>query len=114
MILKFRAWDKTNKCMRNVDLINLYDNFYDKSVILMQSTGFKDKKGTEVFEGDIVKPLGFARWIGVVKYASDKAAFVIEDHNNDFLRDEPVYLNQFTEGLEVKGNIYENPELMGG
>lgn len=131
MRLKFRAWDKTSKCMCDVDSMNLYDEFYeykffgkdksisgtadfsDKSVILMQSTGLCDKNDKEVFEGDIVKPVGFASWIGVVAYSKENAAYILDSHDNDFLRDENVYLSQFAEGLEVKGNIYENPELLG-
>lgn len=130
MVLKFRAWDKISKCMCDVDSINLYDRFYeykffgkdksisgtadfsDKSVILMQSTGLCDKNDKEVFEGDIVKPVGFASWIGVVAYSKENAAYILDSHDNDFLRDTNVYLSQFAEGLEVKGNIYETPELM--
>lgn len=130
MLLKFRAWDKNNKCMCSVDLIDLYDEFYefkcfkkdksisgvadfnDKSLIIMQSVGLKDKNGVEIFEGDIIKPLGFASWVGVVEYSPENAAYIFDDHNNEFIKDENVYLSQFNEGLEVKGNIYENPELL--
>lgn len=130
MIPKFRAWDKISKCMCDVDSMNLYDEFYkykffgkdksisgtadfdDKSVILMQSIGLCDKNNKEIFEGDIVKPVGFASWIGVVAYSKENAAYILDSHDNDFVRDTNVYLSQFAEGLEVKGNIYENPELM--
>lgn len=130
MIPKFRAWDKISKCMCDVNTMNLYDEYYeykyfgkdksisgttgfdDKSVILMQSTGSKDKNGAEIYEGDIVKPVSFSSWIGVVKYSPKNAAYILDDHNNEFRRGENVYLSQFNEGLEVKGNIYENPELM--
>lgn len=129
MMPKFRAWDKNNKCMCSVDLIDLYDEFYefkcfkkdksisgvadfnDKSLIIMQSVGLKDKNGVEIFEGDIIKPLGFASWIGVAAYSKENAAYILDSHDNDFVRDTNVYLSQFAEGLEVLGNIYENPEL---
>ena len=107
MILKFRAWDKTSKCMCDVDLMNLYADFSDKSLILMQSTGFRDKNGVEICEGDIVKPLGFARWVGCVEYLPDQAAFAINSHGEG-----TIFLNQFARGVEIIGNIYENPELM--
>ena len=130
MILKFRAWDKVSKCMCSVDYMNLYDGFYeykffgkdksisgtadfsDKSLILMQSTGLKDKNGVEIYEGDIVKPLGFARWVGCVEYLPDQAAFIINEHNNDCPRESLIFLSQFSRGVEILGDIYENPELM--
>lgn len=125
MTLKFRVWDKNVKVLRPVDYIDLQKQIVTyhisdlaiaacpiKNIVLMQSTGMKDKNGTEIYEGDIVKPVSFASWIGVVKYSSENAAYILDDHNNEFIRGENVYLSQFNEGLEVKGNIYENPELM--
>ena len=125
MIPKFRAWDKILKKMNDVTAIDFStkpfrvfysaygeDNYFNQDAILMQSTGLKDKNGVEIFEGDIVKPVSFASWIGVVKYSPENAAYILDDYNNEFIRGENVYLSQFNEGLEVKGNIYENPELM--
>lgn len=129
MIPKYRAWNKNNKKMYEVLTLDIIDEKalienkdnpnkilrgYAKyeNIVLMQSTGMKDKNGAEIYEGDIVKPVSFASWIGVVKYSSENAAYILDDHNNEFIRGENVYLSQFNEGLEVKGNIYENPELM--
>lgn len=136
MILKFRAWDKTHsKIIKADDILNLnlrYDEIEYQEIcqygmnpperdicagklmefVLMQSTGLKDKNGVEIYEGDIVKPLGFASWIGVVAYSKENAACILDSHDNDFVRDTNVYLSQFAEGLEVLGNIYENPELL--
>lgn len=125
MIPKFRAWDKILKKMNDVTAIDFStkpfrvfysaygeDNYFNQDAILMQSTGLKDKNGVEIYEGDIVKPVSFASWIGVVKYSPENAAYILDDHNNEFIRGENVYLSQFNEGLEIIGNIYENPDLM--
>ena len=121
MIWKIRAWDEEKKTMYNVRQIDFRGGEFRSSenewmkfdnVIFMRSTGLKDKNGAEIYEGDIVKPVSFASWIGVVKYSSENAAYILDDHNNEFIRGENVYLSQFNEGLEVLGNIYENPELM--
>lgn len=130
MRLKFRAWDTRGKRMYKVGQLTLDElaswnfksdredemigvsPFLQPHIKIMQSTGMRDKNDKEIFEGDIVKPTSFARWIGTVEYSPDHAAFILKDHNNDFLRSEPVFLSQFTEGLKVLGNIYENPELL--
>lgn len=75
----------------------------DKGGVLMQYTGLKDKNGTEMYEGDIVK---FPRdKVGHIVWNQKESGFWIEavvsvDYKLDMGE------------VEVIGSIYENPELL--
>ena len=116
--IKFRAWDKSNKEMFNVEIMNFQKRqVYKDSVSyckfenieLMQYTGLKDKNEKEIYEGDIVK-LRANHGIGVVKYYDEWGAFVVE-----YIKPKPLVvlgISYYKEDIEVIGNIYENPELI--
>lgn len=74
-----------------------------------QYTGLKDKNGTKIFEGDIAKKFRLGKMcIYQIVYDNGLASFIGQagmgfttfDHDS--------------EGLEVIGNIYDNPELLEG
>ena len=77
-----------------------------------QYTGLKDKNGTKIFEGDIIRTY---HGNGLVVYSQQYALFgyiMIEKDNI-----EKEYDYRFTDvviedGIEVIGNIYDNPELL--
>lgn len=73
-----------------------------------QYTGLTDKNGTKIFEGDIVEILTENEEIGVVEY--DDGGFQVEA--DGFIVDFHTNINGTD--LEVIGNIYDNPELIGG
>lgn len=122
--IKFRAWHKEKKIMGEVlgidilhkeiffsdEDIDCYEHSDFKDIELMQYTGLYDKKGKEIYEGDIVK-LRANHGIGVIKYSDEWGAFIVE-----YIKLRPLAvlgMNYYKEDIEVLGNIYENPELLG-
>ncbi len=140
--IRFRAWDKLRHTVNDVACINWVDGYallWKKigssratygaelnSIQLMRYTGLKDKNGTEIYEGDIVKGnLYIGNDVCVVKWgnysvwgAHDE---VTDSTDNidvygwyfDWMDNETIKLNEDTAlECEVIGSIYENPELL--
>lgn len=131
--LKFRVWDKKLKLLGNVSyidfkskkmiyhngLFNYYVNFED--VEIMQSTGLKDRKGTEIFIGDIVKIYVEDREEHKVYYSLCKVVFDEETSTTkleiierfcDMLMPVKYLFLKNVEDIVIAGNIYENKELL--
>ena len=121
--IKFRAWHKEKKIMREVlgidilhkeiffsnEDVDCYEHTDFKDIELMEYTGLKDKNEKEIYEGDIVK-LRANHGIGVIKYSDEWGAFVVE-----YIKPRPLVvlgMNYYKEDIEILGNIYENSELL--
>ena len=128
MIPKFRAWDKTENEMWNVEAIYIEDEWVkvnDGSIygitkdlvrdyVLMQSTGLKDKNGTEIYEGDIVEfKYPYDKRIktkGVIVRNDNKACFGIS--MKETTEQYELYRITAENYLSVIGNVHQNPELL--
>ena len=93
----------------------VFDEVPASDFILMQSTGLKDKNGSEIFEGDIVKyKNGCYTYTEEVAYNKNFAGFGVRDANADIIFTFWVLAEEIgLSSLEVVGNIYQNPELLG-
>ena len=131
--LKFKAWVKTEKRMIETDnLLDIdyengvvmtqqvyfenglpgdLDNFVFEEIELMQSTGLFDKKGVEIFEGDILADLSESGDELVYLYViyKDGKFMAVENEEHGYSAD----LIDCTTYHSVVGNIYENAKLLG-
>lgn len=122
--LKFRVWDKTNKEMLNIDVLNLFleevvvlendgsaFSMKFKDVELMQSTGLFDKDGKEIFEGDILTDEGSFEndcWdYATIKFDETDYTYYLHWKNEEVCEN-------ITECKKyvVAGNIFENKDLL--
>jgi uncharacterized phage protein (TIGR01671 family) len=132
---KFRVWDKDRNRMYFSDFMTTYENEFGysvlecefdyhacndgfgKNIVIQQFTGLKDKKGNDIYEGDIVlenmteemAAEGVTSSIGQIIFAA--GTFMIDS-------DGPLWEHTFSltpdilEDYIVVGNIFENRELL--
>lgn len=86
-----------------------------EDVILMQSTGLKDKNGKEIFEGDIITN---GQNVMCMKKRNTLGFYIEEKEKVEFIAD-CADLEEFeadakevADNIEIIGNIYKNPELL--
>ena len=128
--IKFRAWEPLNKKMHKLDFAlyefdesdinthkfvlppgrqgmqNPYAMMNLEAVKVMQYTGLKDKKGHEIYEGDIVRIGDYPPYEVIVNQFS-----MIHCIDNESGQEE---LFKYHKNCRVIGNIHENPELLEG
>ena len=143
MIPKFRCFDKDTKTMHEVVAIDFKDwrvyyeayglrNYWNKNVVLMQSTGLHDNtkfedlsveeqedwldsgktaddwQGRKIFQGDIVKPERASSFV-VDKFIFGEGIFKIAIITKDGNGFDGIYDGS---SIKVIGNVHENPGLL--
>ncbi|HHS2876334.1 TPA: YopX family protein [Streptococcus agalactiae] len=122
MIPNFRAWSKKFERMYEVTLID-YENgdvgLKDdhggvaigdiKQLILMQSTGLKDKNDVEIFDGDVVNFMVPNQMIsGTYQIRQAKSG---EWRLDNRVQGRPLYISG-SYHCEVVGNVWEDGDLL--
>lgn len=130
MIPKFRAW-AFKKEMLDVALLNFTHQiaiiFKENkcwevklnAIILMQSTGVKDKNDNEIYDSDIVKFRWYSNQENKFIWLTGKVVWFNYSWMINCESNKTIPCNSFinisgfgSESLEKIGNIYENPELL--
>lgn len=124
MVPKFRAFLTETKTIHDVLQIDLSRSmvslkienasewYWFKEVVLMQSTGLKDKNGVEIFEGDIL--VNQYDNVGYVAYLQQEAGFVVVKKKSDYRLGHRTTGESYdvSNNHEVIGNFWENPNLL--
>jgi uncharacterized phage protein (TIGR01671 family) len=89
---------------------NLWEDSGSDDIVLMQFTGLKDKNGKDVFEGDVVScsSLRGNDCLHAVVWEEPKIMTHMGSWNLSGMSAGYDWIGQ----EEVRGNIYENPELL--
>ena len=101
--LKVRLWDGNNKCFEYPDILEL-----NIGLEYQLFTGFLDKSGKEIYDGDIIRPLNINGTItdGLIRFV--RGCFVAEQVGAEKMNE---CLGLIIRGqIEIIGNIYEVKE----
>ena len=128
--IKFRAWwkdreGKAHELIDNIDERPISD-LRENHLIIEQFTGLHDKNGKEIYECDLVRSIHFEDAEGKTHYLIHKivwsdiysgwiAVSQGDKEMTPFIKAGTIQLftyMKFAQGVEIIGNIHENPELL--
>ena len=114
--IKFRAWNEVSEKMLNwneflnTNMKNTFIAPESTGLILMQYTGLHDKNGKEIWENDIVEITRECIYEKGIIIFKDGCFFIKSKENLLALYNCELYNYK----IKIIGNIYDNPELLGG
>jgi len=120
---EFKVWHKDKKYMyRNVAIgvgkhkigyrlsgKRRYSWENTESIVILQYTGYKDSKGNQIFDGDVLKFGSSKTYLATVHW--DDYRFVFKKIGNSKFMDKFAQWGKVSNVLVI-GNIYETPELL--
>lgn len=130
--IKFRAWNEVMEKMftwnefLNTNMKQTFIAPKSTAMILMQYTGLKDKNGTEIYEGDIVKFKHIGKTImASVKYGEWQESkcdeydclhygYYIDYKWDNYCENTGFDLYCASKNCEIIGNVWEDSDLLKG
>lgn len=121
--IKFRAWFPEIKTMSHPQSLSellLMASTTDmdvRDVVWLQYTGLNDENGVEIYEGDVVRATGEFEEEGSIheiRYMADRDYSAFDLYPDCECEMNGLSYYMAVGSLEVIGNRYENPELLGG
>lgn len=107
---RFRVWNPETETMTyNVGLDSISE-YADETLVKMQQTGLKDRRGNNVYEADVIMDnVG----IGVVKYEVKRGGYRVKYVNRTGMAKWLIdFMDEEFKRLEVIGNRFMTPELL--
>lgn len=116
--LKFKAWDKTDKKIEDVFMIDFqfeeaelrYTTRPFEDIVLLEYTGILDKNGKEIYENDLIKSNKSGK---IYKVVWNVSSLAFEIHNIKNQHESMLFINCLFNSYKVIGNVFENYEVIG-
>ncbi len=126
---KFRAWDELaerfifpDKGFQGHYILDLNGSFHDlgngsggDEYVVQQYIGLRDKNGKEIYEGDIIQynvGSSYDNMSFIVKWSNDSLSWIFQSKSCEVLSNCWTPNGNRFNFIEIKGNIFENPELL--